>query len=415
MLAERAGQAQLETTGLEPLPQDRRSLVFVRAIFKHNLLPSNIEDAIIALKDFQFEVESCQQTTEFAFQQVWRVYDIVKSRTLQRRSSVSTISSISAQIPESSTEPNATTSFRKETIDWLKRQDFASKSNFETPNSATQTGRAGAGAEENTFAPGQPLPISRGQDLSRNRTRGFFGLSRARQGHKPDTEPDVEKIIEPFPWTPPQPLSPHATEQPVYRDHDVVSKQQPLLNTTIYGQQFQPPATQIFRQDAVYQRTYAEDRPENDDFSARLEACTEKGAVSMSQLQALPPIPEVRTPSAPFLPLGATRAVTYGASPLDRYTSQPWSDTSSPAVPVKQSLSRINDFYPPPSTHGNSTGTSTQYNNDRSGVEGHNDGSGSIPSEENEKSWVRGLFGSSKEREREKDALKELVRMIGGC
>ena len=414
LLAERAGQAQLETTGLEPLPQDRRSLAFVQAIFKHNFSPSNIEDAIIALKDFQFEVESCQQTTELAFQQVWRVYDIVKSRTLQRRSSVSTISSISTQIPEFSTEPNATTSFRREIIDWLKRQDVSSKSNFQTPNSATQTGRAGTSAEENTFAPkSQPSPASHDQDLSRNRVRNFFGLSRARQEYK-NTEPDVERdhqILEPFPWTPPQPLSPHAAEQPVYSDRDVVSKQQPLLNTTVYGRHFQPPATQIFRHGAVYQRTYAEDWTKFDDFRACLEVSTEKGVVSR---QALPPIPGVQTPSAPFLPPGAAQAIIYEAGSLDRYTSQPWSNKPSPVL-VKQSLSPINHFGPPTPMHDHSTGASVQYDNDRSSVEGHNDGDGSIPSEENDKSWVRGLFGSSKERGRERDALKELCRMIGGC
>ena len=141
LLAEWAGQAQRETTALEPLPQDRRSLAFVQAVFKHNLSPSNIEDAVIALKDFHFEVESCQQTTELAFQQVWRIYEIVKSQTIQRRSSVSTISSISTQTSESSTRPQTTTGFRKETIDWLKALVAPSKINSETPNSATQSER----------------------------------------------------------------------------------------------------------------------------------------------------------------------------------------------------------------------------------------------------------------------------------
>jgi len=95
VLIERAGR----TTGLEPPPQDRRSLAFVLDVFKRNLSPSYKEDAITALKDFQFEVESCQQTTELAFQHVWRVYDIVKSRTLQGRTSVSTIPRISCPLP----------------------------------------------------------------------------------------------------------------------------------------------------------------------------------------------------------------------------------------------------------------------------------------------------------------------------
>jgi hypothetical protein len=40
---------------------------------------------------------------------------------------------------------------------------------------------------------------------------------------------------------------------------------------------------------------------------------------------------------------------------------------------------------------------------------------GSIDSEEKDKGRVRGFFGSSREREREKEADKELTRMIGGC
>jgi hypothetical protein len=186
LLAERAGQAQLETTGLELLPQDRRSLAFVQAVFKHNFSPSNIEDAILALKDFQFEVESCQQTTELAFQQVWRVYDIVKSRTLQRRSSVSTVSTISTLIPESSTEPQATSSFRTEVIDWLKRQDVASMSNSGTPNAATQIGRGArpsTSAEDTPTPENQPTPISPIQELSRNRIRNFFSGDRSGGGN----------------------------------------------------------------------------------------------------------------------------------------------------------------------------------------------------------------------------------------
>jgi hypothetical protein len=208
LLTERAGQAQLETTGLDPLPRDRRSLAFVQAVFRHNFSPSNIEDAVIALKDFQFEVESCQQTTELAFQHVWRVYDIVKSRALQRRSSVSTVSSISTQIPESSTEPQAPTNFRREIIDWLKRQDVASKANSGAPNLATPTGRgarAGTSAEENTPAPeSQPIPISSDQEQSRSRihsdekdkswARGFFGTSKEREREK-ETQKELTMMI----------------------------------------------------------------------------------------------------------------------------------------------------------------------------------------------------------------------------
>ena len=186
LLAERMGQGQPEGTELDSLPQDRRSLAFVRGVFKYRFSPSDIEDAITALKDFQFEVESCQQATELASQQVWMVYDTVKTRTLQRRASVSTISTISA-IPQSSIEPKATTSFRQEIINRIKTQGVAS-THSETPNLATQTGRearAGTSAEENTSTSNnQTIAISGDERHSKNVIRGFWGLSKPRQTTK---------------------------------------------------------------------------------------------------------------------------------------------------------------------------------------------------------------------------------------
>ena len=191
LLAERAGQAEFETTGLEPLPQDRMSLAFVQAVLKHNLSPSNIQDAILALKDFQFEVESCQQTTELAFQQVWRVYEILRSRTLQIRSSISTISTISSILPESSTGPQVTTSFRKEVVDWLMGQDVAVRSTSGARNATAKTeekAQPSTSAEENTSTSmSQHMSASLDQEMPRtakDRIRNIFGLSTARKAYK---------------------------------------------------------------------------------------------------------------------------------------------------------------------------------------------------------------------------------------
>jgi hypothetical protein len=429
LLAERAGQAQLETTGLEPLPQDRRSLAFVQAVFKHNFSPSNIDDAILALKDFQFEVESCQQTTELAFQQVWRVYDIVKSRTLQRRSSVSTVSTISTLIPESSTEPQARTSFRTEVIDWLKRQDVASKSHSETSRGITQTGRevqTGTSAED-TYTPDiQPMAISRDQGPSRNRIRNIFRAPRAKHDYKKaelGAYGDYKKI-EPFYFGTPLPpqQSPHATEQPVHSSHDVLSQQPPLTNITTYGQEFQTTAAQpvTWHSQTIYPRVSTdEDRVPIGNVSASIE----QEAVSMSQSQVPLPVPEGQTFSAPVLPPNAA----YGVGSLGTYTfkhgpagvqppSQPWSNTSSPAVLTEESESLTNGIAWPPPTHGHASGDSVEYSNGRSGAESHgNDGDDSIHYEEKDKRWGRGLFGSSKDRERGKEDQKELTRMIGKC
>ena len=419
LLAERAGQ---ETTGLDPLPQDRMSLAFVQAVFKHSLSPSNVEDAIIAIKDFQFEVKYCRQTTELAFQQVWRVYDIVKSRTLQRRSSVSTISSISTQIPESSSSPQATTSFRREIIDWLKKQDVASKANSGTPNLATQTrrgGRVGTSAEGNSSAPeSQSIPIRSDQELSRSRIRNFFGFSRARKGDKkmePEADPDY-MIIDPFqPWPlSSQQLSPHAPEQPAYRNRDVVSNQPPPIGTTIYGQQFLPTAAQPgeHSQWRSYPGTITDENwVENNKFSTRLE----KEVLPTSQSQELPPLLETQTLLAPFSPPGAAHGVgslgSYTFQQVPAGTQPPSSKRPLPAIPTEKSDPSMNSIARPPHIYGHASGESVQYGNDRSGVESQdNGGDGSVHSQGEGGIWVRGTFKPSKRKGRKTEALKEPTR-----
>jgi hypothetical protein len=55
------------------------------------------------------------------------------------------------------------------------------------------------------------------------------------------------------------------------------------------------------------------------------------------------------------------------------------------------------------------------FSSDHSGGESHDDGGdGSTHSEEKDKSWALGFFGSSKGKELEKEAQRELSRIIGG-
>ena len=153
----------------------------------------------------------------------------------------------------------------------------------------------------------------------------------------------------------------------------------------------------------------------------------ETTAMSTLPSQVPPPIPESRTPSTPSLPPGAAQPVTYGASPLGSHSnpqspagtqspSQPWSNKLSPTVPTKSQPPTVNGIAPRLRANGNGYANDVQYLNGLSGAESHeNGGEGSTHSEEKDKSWARGFFGSSKERERERDAQKELTLMIGGC
>ncbi len=163
--------------------------------------------------------------------------------------------------------------------------------------------------------------------------------------------------------------------------------------------------------------------PANHDWEKAV-VCFAMERLSVADIFEVPP--PNQAPSTTLLP-GAAQAVTSGASSLDSYTfihnqdvipppSQPWPNKPSLAVPIEQSLSLINNFDAPPLTYDQSPGTSILYDDVLSGVEGHNnDGDGLIHPEENDKRWAHGFFGSSKERDHEKDAFNELVRLVGGC
>ena len=84
-----------------------------------------------------------------------------------------------------------TTSFRKEVIEWLRRQDVASKSNSGARNATAQTeegNRPSTSAEGYTSISAiRPMPIILDQEMSRtasDRIRDILGLSRARQDYK---------------------------------------------------------------------------------------------------------------------------------------------------------------------------------------------------------------------------------------
>ena len=78
------------------LPNNRKSLAFIQAVFKHNLSPSTINDAIYDIEDLQFEVKSHRKGAESAFQHLWWLYCIHNSHMPSRRDSVESLASISS-------------------------------------------------------------------------------------------------------------------------------------------------------------------------------------------------------------------------------------------------------------------------------------------------------------------------------
>ena len=80
------------------LPINRKSFVFIQAVFKHNLSPSVISDAIDAVEELQFEVTKYREETESAFQHLWYLYNVQSFRTIQGRASVESLASVSTRV-----------------------------------------------------------------------------------------------------------------------------------------------------------------------------------------------------------------------------------------------------------------------------------------------------------------------------
>ena len=79
------------------LPSNRRSFVFIQAVFKHNFSQSVISDAIDAVDELQFEVTRHREETESAFQHLWRLYTMRSFRTIPGNASVESLASVSTR------------------------------------------------------------------------------------------------------------------------------------------------------------------------------------------------------------------------------------------------------------------------------------------------------------------------------
>ena len=60
-----------------PLPSNKKSLEFTRAVLKHNFTPSKLTDLIKGLRDMRSDVGTCLTELETTFQHVHTLYDIM--------------------------------------------------------------------------------------------------------------------------------------------------------------------------------------------------------------------------------------------------------------------------------------------------------------------------------------------------
>ena len=80
-----------------PLPSNKKSLEFTRAVLKHSFTPSKITDLVKGLRDMRSDVQTCSTKLEATFQHVHILYDIM-SNGLARVASQESIFSTSTNL-----------------------------------------------------------------------------------------------------------------------------------------------------------------------------------------------------------------------------------------------------------------------------------------------------------------------------
>src|SRR5258706_4970084 len=84
-----------------PLPSDKKSLEFIRAVLKHSFTPSKITDLVRALREMRSDVQTCLTKLEATFQYVHTLYDMMSNglaRTTSRTSIFSTSTNLTVRI-----------------------------------------------------------------------------------------------------------------------------------------------------------------------------------------------------------------------------------------------------------------------------------------------------------------------------
>ena len=101
MLTEMTDRTNSDDVRPAPLPSNRKSLEFTRAVLKHNFAPSKITDLVKGLRDMRSDVETCLTKLETTFQHVHALYDIMNhglARITSRASKFSTSTNLTVRI-----------------------------------------------------------------------------------------------------------------------------------------------------------------------------------------------------------------------------------------------------------------------------------------------------------------------------
>ena len=84
-----------------PIPTDKKSLEFIRAVLKHSIAPSKIADLVKTLREMRSDVQTCVTKLEATFQHVHTLYDIMRSGltpTTSRTSFTSTSTNLTVRM-----------------------------------------------------------------------------------------------------------------------------------------------------------------------------------------------------------------------------------------------------------------------------------------------------------------------------
>jgi hypothetical protein len=84
-----------------PLPSEKKSLEFTRAVLKHGFMPSKITDLVKCLQEMRSDIQMCLTKLETTFQRVQTLYYIMSNgleRVASRASIFSTATNLTVRI-----------------------------------------------------------------------------------------------------------------------------------------------------------------------------------------------------------------------------------------------------------------------------------------------------------------------------